>query len=152
MFYHCYSLVSIPQLNTAKVTNMGNMFYYCYSLVSIPQLDTSSVTSMSGMFYYCYSLVSIPQLNTAKVTSMSNMFGYCYSLVYANIKNNKIAISFDYSPLLSKESLLYLINNEASTAAFAITLKSYAYDKWSVDADVVVALEAHTNVSLTRKS
>lgn len=41
---------------------------------------------------------------------------------------------------------------KASTAAFAITLKSYAYDKWSVDADVVVALEAHTNVSLTRKS
>jgi len=32
------------------------MFYACYSLQSVPLLDTSSVTNMSSMFYGCYSL------------------------------------------------------------------------------------------------
>ena len=80
MFSNCYSLQSIPQLDTSKVTSMSSMFSNCHSLQSIPQLDTSSVTNMSSMFSSCYSLQSIPQLDTSKVTSMSSMFSNCHSL------------------------------------------------------------------------
>ena len=40
----------------AGLTTMASMFYACYSLQSVPLLDTSDVTNMSSMFYGCYSL------------------------------------------------------------------------------------------------
>ena len=80
MFSRCTSLTTVPQLDTSKVTNMFSMFEQCTSLTTIPQLDTSKVTNMSMMFYNCTSLITIPQLDTSKVTDMSNMFNYCTSL------------------------------------------------------------------------
>ena len=150
MFNYCYSLVSIPQLDTQNATNMSNMFYGCYSLVSIPRLDTKNVTNMSSMFNNCYSLVSIPQLDTQNAMNMNNMFYYCYSLVTANLKNVKLAYQLNNSALLSKESLLYIINNEAATSAITIKLTSYAYTRLANDADVVAALAAHPNISLSK--
>ena len=173
MFSGCISLVSIPQLNTAKVTKMGQMLLSCASLVSLPLLDTTNVTSMYQMMKGCYSLVSIPQLNTTNVTSMNQMLTSCYSLVCipeldttnvismsymladcfslttANLKNVKISCQLDDSVQLSKESLLYLINNEAATSAITITLASYAYTRLAEDADIVAALAAHPNISLS---
>ena len=172
MFNYCYSLVSIPPLDTQNVTSMSNMFNYCYSLVSIPPLDTQKVTGMSNMFSYCCSLVSIAQLDTQNVKNMAYMFQNCYSLVaiqldthnvtdaasmfknchsltYANLKNVKLAYQLNNATKLSKESLLYIINNEASTSAITIRLASYAYNRWSADADIVAALAAHPNISIS---
>jgi surface protein len=150
MFNNCYSLTAIPQLDTSSVTDMSSMFESCYSLTAIPLLDTSSVTNMSYMFYNCYSLTAIPLLDTSGVTDMSYMFQNCYSLITANLKNVKLAYQLNKSTLLSKESLLYLINNEAATSAITIKLASYAYDKWAADADVVAALANHPNISLAK--
>jgi surface protein len=150
MFDSCYSLVSIPQLNTANVTNMSNMFYNCYSLVAIPQLNTQKVTSMNSMFASCSSLVSIPQLDTQNVTNTNNMFTYCYSLTHAYLKNAKLSYQLNDSALLSKESLLYLINNEAATSAITIKLASYAYKRLANDADIVAALANHPNISISQ--
>ena len=150
MFASCPSLVSIPLLDTSNVTNMNKMFYSCYSLVSIPQLDTSGATNMSQMFYSCYSLVSVPTLDVAKNTASGYPFYGCYSLIYAYVKNIIISSSFISSSLLSKESLLYLINNEAATNAITITLAPYAYERLAEDADVVEALTNHPNISLAQ--
>ena len=150
MFYNCYSLTSIPMLETSSVTDMSNMFYNCYSLTSIPMLETSSVTTMSNMFNYCYSLTSIPMLDTSSVTDMSRMFGNCSALTHANLKNVKLAYQLNTSALLSKESLLYLINNEAATSAITIKMASYAYDRLATDADVVAALANHPNISISK--
>ena len=172
MFDSCYSLVTIPLLDTSKVTNMSYMFYYCRALVTIPLLDTSNVTNMGFIFDYCNSLAFIPLLDTSKVTNMSyifrynyvlasillldmgnisnasNMFDQCYSLYRANFKNVKASISLSASAILSKESLLYIINNEAATSAITITLKNSAYTRLSEDADIVAALANHPNISL----
>jgi surface protein len=150
MFNNCYSLTTIPQLDTSGVTDMNGMFYSCSSLTTIPQLDTSGVTKMSSMFYSCYSLTTIPQLDTSGVTKMNSMFNSCYSLTTANLKNVKLACQLNNSALLSKESLLYLINNEAATAAITIKLASYAYDKWATDPDIVAALANHPNISISK--
>ena len=150
MFSNCYSLVPIPQLDTSSVTNMSYMFSNCYSLVSIPQLDTSSVTNMSYMFNNCYSLVSIPHLDTQKATNMSYMFSICYSLTTTNLENVKLACQLNNSILLSKESLLYIINNEAATSAITIKLANYTYTRLAYDADIVAALAAHPNISISQ--
>jgi surface protein len=150
MFQNCTSLVSIPQLDTSNVTDMDYMFYNCYSLASIPQLDTAKVTNMDYMFQSCYSLVSIPQLDTTKVTNMSSMFQNCYALTNVNLKNVKLAYQLNNSALLSKESLLYLINNSIATSARTIKLASYAYTRLANDPDIVAALAAHPNISIAQ--
>ena len=150
MFQNCYSLVSIPQLDTQNVTDMSGMFSGCYSLVSIPQLDTQNVRNMYQMFQNCYSLVSIPQLDTQNVTSMSQMFYNCFSLATANLKNVKLAYDLSNTTKLNKESLLYLINNEAATSAITIKLASYAYTRLAEDVDVVAALANHPNISISK--
>jgi hypothetical protein len=81
---------------------------------------------------------------------MSAMFGNCYSLTHANIKNAKLAYDLSTANLLSKESLLYLINNESATSAITIKLASYAYTRLAEDADIVAALAAHPNISLAK--
>jgi hypothetical protein len=81
---------------------------------------------------------------------MGNMFQNCYSLTHANLKNAKLAYDFSNANLLSKESLLYLINNEVATSAITIKLASYAYTRLAEDADVVAALAAHPNISLAQ--
>ena len=150
MFNSCYSLISIPQLDTQNVTNMSNMFNSCYSLISIPQLDTKNVTHAASMLHTCCSLVSIPQLDTQSVTSMSSMFNGCFSLTFANLKNVKLAYDLSKATKLSKDSLLYLINNEAATSAITIKLASYAYDRWAEDTDIVAALANHPNISISK--
>lgn len=137
-------------LDTINVTNMKSMFSSCSSLISFPLLNTSSVTDMYNMFYYCYSLTSIPMLDTINVTNMNSMFSNCYSLTLANLKNIKLAYQLNNSAILSKDSLLYIINNEAATSAITVKLATYAYDKWATDADVVAALANHPNISLAK--
>jgi surface protein len=150
MFSDCYSLVSIPHLDTSHVTNMSNMFDNCYSLVSIPHLDTSHVTNMLGMFYSCRSLASIPHLDTSNVKDMSNMLNCCYSLTHINLKNAKLTCELNNSALLSKDSLLYIINNEAAESAITIKLAAYAYTRLAEDADIVAALANHPNISIAQ--
>ena len=80
MFYRCYSLTSIPLLNTSNVINFQGMFQGCSALTSVPLLDTSKATLMGSMFYQCGSLTSVPLLNTANVTEMNYMFNQCTNL------------------------------------------------------------------------
>ena len=79
---------------------------------------------------------------------MYSMFGACPSLTYINLKNANRAYEFNSANLLSKESLLYLINNEAATSAITIKLAAYAYTRLAENADVVAALANHPNISL----
>ena len=150
MFGNCYSLTTIPMLDTSSVTDMSYMFQNCYSLKAIPMLDTSSVTNMGNMFYYCYSLATIPMLDTSSVTNISSMFNNCYSLTHANLKNVKLAYQLNTATLLSKSSLLYLINNEAANSAITIKLASYAYERLANDPDIVAALANHPNISISK--
>jgi hypothetical protein len=87
-------------------------------------------------------------LDTSSVTSMQSMFNNCSALTYANIKNAALAYDLSKANLLSKESLLYLINNEAATGAITIKLASYAYTRLAEDADIVAALANHPNISI----
>ena len=150
MFNGCYSLTAIPQLDTSNVTSMNGMFNGCRSLTAIPMLDTSKVTNIRDMFVYCYSLTAIPMLDTSKVTNMSSMLYSCYSLTYAYFKNVSLSIGLGEVTHLTKDSLLYLINNEAATSAITITLASYAYERLASDPDIVAALANHPNISLAK--
>lgn len=174
MFAACYSLQNIPPLDTSKVTDMGSIFSSCRSLqnippldmssvtqaslmvggceslVNVPLLDTSKVTNINELFYDCFALVSVPLLDASIATSVSSVFNNCRSLVVVNIKGLQKSISLSQSALLSKESLLYMITNEAATSAITITLASYAYTRLAEDADILEALTNHPNITLAK--
>lgn len=174
MFYQCYAFVCIPQLDTSLVTTMEGMFNQCYSLSYVPVLDMSAGPVVSQMFGSCYSLQAVPALDLSKCgaldfmyfncysltfippivlrtswnVNISNIFFKCNALVHCNIKNLMDSIELDDSPLFSKESLLYMIENAVPEETITITLSAYSYGKFNDDPDIVAALSAQSLVSL----
>lgn len=180
MFYGCRSIVHIPLLNTSSVTNTGSLFYGCFSLTSIPPLDLSSVVNADAMFYNCYSVVDVPHLNIGEKSTISysinsifyncnsitkisiyfnsnsaptNPFYNCYALSTVLISNYYGNWQLVSSPLLNKESLLFIINNinnHITGGNSSIKLHVYAYTRLANDADIVAALAAHPNISISQ--
>ena len=58
-----------------------------------------------------------------------------------------LSVSFQSSPLLTNDSILYMINN-AQSKTITITLHKTAYARAMADESILAALEAHTNISL----
>ena len=87
-FYGCETLETISgleYLNTAKVTNMGNMFNGCSALTSLDltNFNTAKVTHMNNMFEGCSALTTIyasDKFDTDNVSYGSDMFTGCKSL------------------------------------------------------------------------
>lgn len=148
-FRSCNSLISVPPLDLPKVTNFIDTFYGCNSLASV-FFNTPSASNLGSAFFNCYSLKTIYQLDSSLVTNYYTTFYGCNSLYAVYIKNVNLSCSFTDSSVLSKESLLYLINNEAATSVITITLNSYAYERLANDADVMAALANHPNISLAK--
>ena len=69
-----------------------------------------------------------------------------------NIKGLKVNIRFYDSQRLSKESVLYMINNSAATSAITIGLKKAVYDVMKDDADIIAALAEKTNITLIQNT
>lgn len=172
MFYNCHSLESIPLLNTSKVTRMSSMFELCQILKTIPLIDTSNVTDMSKMFYKCCKLESIPMLNTSKCTSMTYMFWDCTSLKTVPkldvskisslggafykcsalesclISGLKTEVQLNYSPNLSKSSVLYTFENaQTITTAKTITLHADVFNQLTADEIAIATQKGFSVVS-----
>ena len=69
-----------------------------------------------------------------------------------NIKNLQKNIRFYGSKVLSKESVLYMINNSAATSAVTIGLNKEVYDVMKDDADIIAALAEKTNITLIQNT
>lgn len=81
MFYYCYGLFKVIELDTSMVKDASSMFYGCYMLNSIPEFDLTSATTTARMFYNCYSMREYPYyLDTKNVEDMSDMFRYNMTL------------------------------------------------------------------------
>lgn len=118
-------------------------------------------TSLYYAFAYCFNLrkiITIIDLRHYKnnVKSQSPFDG-CRKLVDVRIQNLKSDISFADSPLLSKESLLYMINNCASGVSFTITLHPDVDDKcqneWLEEIDSALGraeVGKQSNITLAR--
>ena len=103
-------------------------------------LETACVTSsiayaadVSYMFERCPKLKKIiGQLDIRNITSNVNvtrMFYQCGLLEDVRISSLKVNISFAYSPLISIESLQYLITNAANASPITVTVHADVYAK-----------------------
>lgn len=127
MFSGCHSLVEIPTLDTSKGKFLAAMFAGCSSLKQIPLLNTKSCTNINGMFEGCTSLETVPILDASNVGDISKIFKDCPSLVmlgglknlgmsyssayYIHENKREYTLDLSYSPLLTHDSLMNIINN-----------------------------------------
>lgn len=93
------------------------------------------VDNVAYMFEGCLKLKKvIGILNIRNITNISGsgivrMFLSCALLEDIQIKNLKISISFGNSPLISLESLQYLISNASNLSAITVTVHADVYAK-----------------------
>ena len=81
---------------------------------------------------------------------VKDMFLQCIALEEVKIKSLRVSLSFSDSPNLSKDSILYLIQNSAATSAITVTLHATAYEMAIADTDIQAALQQKTFVSLAQ--
>lgn len=125
-------------------------------------LETACVTSsiayaadVSYMFEGCLKLKKIiGQLDIRSITSDANvarMFSQCGLLEDVRISSLKVNISFAYSPLISIESLQYLITNAANTSPITVTVHADVYtkiqDEGQVDWHALIASAQEKNIT-----
>jgi hypothetical protein len=150
MFSTCRNLKHIDITTSPTLTDASYIFYNCTSLELIAgELDVSNVMDLRYFLYNDYCLHTIiPTLDLGNATNVTGFALGCQSLRDITIKNLPLSISFKDSYLISKESLLYMINNAAATEAITITLNAYAYARLATDPDIVAALNNRPLVSL----
>lgn len=107
----------------------------------------SLIKSISYAFFNARRLRTI-NLDMGQADSVSAAFTGCKALQRAFLRGLKVSIPFGSSPLLTTESILYMINNASTTATITITLHKTAYARAMADESILAALEAHTNISL----
>lgn len=103
-----------------------------------------------GSFANCESLRFIinTHFNIEKAHSLNSTFSGARNLIGVFLQKINKDISFKDCSKLSKKSIIYMIQNEAAASAITITLHPDAYARATADADILAALEQHTNISL----
>lgn len=84
---------------------------------------------MKYAFYGCSKLKKILPILSITGTTLyaTSAFNLCSSLSYVMLKNLSASISFGDSPLLSYDSLNYLVTNAVNTAAITVTVHPTTY-------------------------
>lgn len=139
--------------------NLRYMFASCVSMEAIRFTKASDGGTMAidatgsgnSMFAECNKLVKIFEiLDFAKISDFDRAFIGCNALTTVRIRNLKASLSLKDSPNLSKDSILYLIQNSAATSAITVTLHPTAYAMAIADSGIQAALAEKTYVSLAQ--
>ena len=89
------------------------------------------VSSITTAFTSCkklkYIIGVLDLLYVSTAAGVFNAFGGCTALEDVQLKNLKCSISFNNSPLLSLDSIQYLVTNAANTSPITVTLHPDAY-------------------------
>lgn len=118
-------------------------------LDSVSADEIPQCSNFYGMFYGCSKLHTVYPINLHNVTSMGfDTFKNCSQLKVLRLFKLHDSFSISDSPLIDKESILYIVKNSVATSAITITLHTDAYARLADDVDVVAALEAQPLVSL----
>lgn len=109
-----------------------------YNLEVFRVIDSGLVSSQlnivgkgTGLFYGCRNLRDAGTISVSLITNFTDnnirSFYSCIKLNTVFIKTLKVNISFQDSPLLSYESINYLVDNAANTAAITVTVHPTTY-------------------------
>lgn len=80
--------------------------------------------------------------------SVAISFNKAYELEYVRLYKLRYNVDIRYSTKISKESVLYMIQNATATSAITITLHQEAYVRLKDDTDILLALTEQTLITL----
>lgn len=123
-------------INTSPTGNAsGSYSYITKNIIKLPPIDLSNVTMMRYFFMYCTMLVEVEgELDIGFSNNNTAMFGSNGAsaptgLTTIKIKNLSTDLDVHYCTKLSKESLLYLLNNVQTVDNGTIILGTENYAK-----------------------
>lgn len=120
-------------------TSLNQAAYNCkfleiFHVTSLPdgsiKITSSSVSACHNAFLSCLELREITDILDVSVNTpslFSAAFSLCAKLCKVRIKGLRQNVSFKHSPLISYESLNYLVTNAANTAAITVTVHPTTY-------------------------
>lgn len=112
--------------------------------------DEIKTVDLNWAFQYDKKIKEVQGIiNVKEIRSDLNIGGNIETI---NIKGLKVNIRFYNSQRLSKESVLYMINNSEATSAITISLNKAVYDVMKDDADIIAALAEKTNITLIQNT
>lgn len=114
--------------------------------------DQIKVSSMNWMCQANKKPISVIGIINVYYVADNNSLNIGGNIKSINIKNLSKNIKFYGSEVLSKESVLYMINNSEGTDAFTISLNKAVYDVMKDDADIIAALAEKTNITLVQNT
>lgn len=160
-------VAEIPLFNTSNVTNMSYMFApgmgtNTKTFTEIPSLDTSNVENISFFVYNYSRLTTVAQLNLSKATTIQDFLSNCSGLTtlggftnlgkaFTGTSANAHTLNLSSSTLLTKESIMNVINNLAApddTAVTNATLKLSA-ESYALLTEEDIAIATAKNWSVT---
>ena len=108
-----------------------------------------SVSSLNEAFKGCSALREIHgRIEFISNASATNAFANCSALRRLRLSALRKDVLFSDSPLLDKESLLYIIKGAAPASDITITLHAEAYARLANDTDILAALTAQPKITL----
>lgn len=134
----------------------GNAVLEFFKLTNAQELGDVQYTStipyisarMNQTFYGCKNLKVIYPIYFSLVNYCNKTFVGCANLTEVRLYNIKISVSFPDSPLISKDSIIWIIKYAKPTSEITITLHADAYARLANDADIEAALAAQPLVTL----
>ncbi len=139
-FYGNSKLEIIPFVNKASVQ------------LAMPFSSNSNYRLMK---WYCGRCSQLRYVGTVGANFISDFgtgpdaaFYNCGKLEYVYLYKLKASMTLESSPLLHKDSILYIIQNAIPTTAITITLHPDAYARLAEDSEIVAALEAQPLITL----
>lgn len=120
------------------------------ALYTPTSFDEIKIVDFNWAFQACNKIREVQGIiNVEKARYDLNIGGNIETI---NIKGLKVNIRFYNSQRLSKESVLYMINNSAATSAITISLNKAVYDVMKDDTDIIAALTEKTNITLVQNT
>jgi hypothetical protein len=120
------------------------------ALYTPTNFDEIKIVDFNWAFQYNKKIREVQGIiNVKEARSKLNIGGNIETI---NIKGLKVNIRFYGSQRLSKESVLYMINNSEATTAITIELNKAVYDVMKDDADIIAALAEKTNITLIQNT
>ena len=130
---------------------MDNMF--AYSAIEVVDLTLinkykSRASNVDNMFVGTGTLRVLKGLILSAVTNLSTFINICRKLEYVELDYINADLPIPNSPLLKKESILYLLQHAKPNKAITITLHPTAYAMATADPEIQAELEKQPNISL----
>ena len=141
--------VNLKNFNTPVL--MANMF--AYSAIEVVDLTLinnykSRASNVNDMFRGTGTLRVLKGLILSAVKNLSIFINVCPKLEYVELDYINADLPISNSPLLKKESILYLLQHAKPNKAITITLHPTVYAMATADQEIQAELEKQPNISL----